>query len=199
MNRFITPLQSWWQSISQREKRMVVVCSVFALVAVVFWGVLQPMSEKSTQAKNRVLSEKQLVKWVTDNADKIVALRQQGGVVRTSEPLNQLITASTRRFNVELGLALLFLFPFRNREIKRMEDSMRRGNSFAFLCHDINELEHSRQVQLPRVSVVMPLKGFGEHNLHNWRSQVRLLYARKYKCVSSHFSFDFFKKKICDC
>ncbi len=102
MNRFITPLQSWWQSISQREKRMVVVCSVFALVAVVFWGVLQPMSEKSTQAKNRVLSEKQLVKWVTDNADKIVALRQQGGVVRTSEPLNQLITASTRRFNIEL-------------------------------------------------------------------------------------------------
>ncbi len=102
MNRFITPLQSWWQSISQREKRMVVVCSVFALVAVVFWGVLQPMSEKSTQAKNRVLSEKQLVKWVTDNADKIVTLRQQGGVVRSSEPLNQLITASTRRFNIEL-------------------------------------------------------------------------------------------------
>ncbi len=102
MNRFITPLQSWWQSISQREQRMVVICSVFALVAVVFWGVLQPMSEKGTQAKNRVLSEKQLVKWVTDNADKIVTLRQQGGVVRSSEPLNQLITASTRRFNIEL-------------------------------------------------------------------------------------------------
>lgn len=52
---------------------------------------------------------------------------------------------------------------------------MRRGNSFAFLCCDINELEHSNQVNLPRISVVMPLKGFGEHNLHNWRSQVRLL------------------------
>jgi len=102
MNRFITPLQSWWQSISQREQRMVVVCTVFALIAVVFWGVLQPMSAKSTQAKNRVLSEKQLVNWVTDNADKIVTLRQQGGVVRTSEPLNQLITDSTRRFNIEL-------------------------------------------------------------------------------------------------
>ncbi|KAK4784497.1 hypothetical protein SAY86_018865 [Trapa natans] len=65
----------------------------------------------------------------------------------------------------------------RNREINRMKDSMRRGNSFAFLCHDINELEHSRQVQLPRVSVVMPLKGFGEHNLHNWRSQITSLYG----------------------
>ena len=56
-----------------------------------------------------------------------------------------------------------------------MKDLMRDGNSFAFLCHDINELEHSKQVKLPRVTVVMPLKGFGEHNLHNWRSQVSLV------------------------
>ncbi|KAK4774156.1 hypothetical protein SAY87_029175 [Trapa incisa] len=65
----------------------------------------------------------------------------------------------------------------RNREIKRMKDNMRNGNSFAFLFHDINELEHSKQAQLPRVSVVMPLKGFGEHNLHNWRSQITSLYG----------------------
>ncbi|KAK6158983.1 hypothetical protein DH2020_006297 [Rehmannia glutinosa] len=38
---------------------------------------------------------------------------------------------------------------------------------FGFLC----------QVKLPRVSVVMPLKGFGEHNLHNWRSQITSLYG----------------------
>ncbi|CAO2822905.1 unnamed protein product [Amaranthus hypochondriacus] len=65
----------------------------------------------------------------------------------------------------------------RNREIKRMENQMRRGNDFAFLCHDINELEHSNQVNLPRVTVVMPLKGFGEHNLLNWRSQITTLYG----------------------
>lgn len=65
----------------------------------------------------------------------------------------------------------------RNREINRMKDSMKRGNSFAFLYRDINELEHSHQINLPRVSVVMPLKGFGEHNLHNWRSQITSLYG----------------------
>ncbi|KAJ6914131.1 hypothetical protein NC651_016403 [Populus alba x Populus x berolinensis] len=65
----------------------------------------------------------------------------------------------------------------RNREIKRIKDSMRAGNSFSFLCHDITELEHSYQTNLPRVTVVMPLKGFGEHNLHNWRSQVTSLYG----------------------
>ncbi|XP_026420407.1 uncharacterized protein LOC113316445 [Papaver somniferum] len=65
----------------------------------------------------------------------------------------------------------------RKREVKRMRRSFKDGNTFAFLCHNINELEHSFQSKLPRVSVIMPLKGFGEHNLQNWRSQITSLYG----------------------
>ncbi|KAL8129690.1 hypothetical protein V2J09_018845 [Rumex salicifolius] len=65
----------------------------------------------------------------------------------------------------------------RNREINQMKNSMKGGNSLAFLSHEIEDLEHSKQVNLPRVTVVMPLKGFGEHNLHNWRSQITTLYG----------------------
>ncbi|CAK8533929.1 unnamed protein product [Lathyrus sativus] len=65
----------------------------------------------------------------------------------------------------------------RRREIVRIKRSIKNGNNFAFICHDINELEHSNQVNLPRVTVIMPLKGFGEHNLHNWRTQFTSLYG----------------------
>eukprot|EP00249_Psilotum_nudum_P017701 c26449_g1_i1 orf=626-1981(-) len=65
----------------------------------------------------------------------------------------------------------------RGRELKQIRDEERNGNSFSFLYLDINDLEHSAQENLPRVSVVMPLKGFGEHNLSNWRSQVISLYG----------------------
>ncbi|KAG5087461.1 hypothetical protein JHK86_000073 [Glycine max] len=65
----------------------------------------------------------------------------------------------------------------RNREINRIKKSMRNGNNFAFLCHDISELEHSNQTDLPSVTVIMPLKGFGEHNLHNWKTQLTSLYG----------------------
>ncbi|XP_028078199.1 uncharacterized protein LOC114280062 isoform X1 [Camellia sinensis] len=65
----------------------------------------------------------------------------------------------------------------RSREIRQMKHSLKGGNSFAFLYHDINDLQHSNQVNLPRVTIVMPLKGFGEHNLHNWRSQITSLYG----------------------
>ncbi|CAN6451411.1 unnamed protein product [Victoria cruziana] len=65
----------------------------------------------------------------------------------------------------------------RNRMIEKIKDRIRRGNNFAFLCDDINDLDHYNQTNLPRVSVVMPLKGFGEHNLKNWRTQITSLYG----------------------
>ncbi|XP_058206692.1 uncharacterized protein LOC131320119 [Rhododendron vialii] len=76
-----------------------------------------------------------------------------------------------------LAVGWAFAAYVRSREIRQMKDSMKGGNSFAFLSHDINDLEHSNQVNLPRVTVVMPLKGFGEHNLHNWRTQITSLYG----------------------
>ncbi|XP_074375069.1 uncharacterized protein LOC141716790 [Apium graveolens] len=46
------------------------------------------------------------------------------------------------------------------------------GHQQNFLKHNnAFEFEHSKQVNIPRVTVIMPLKGFGEHNLHNWRTQ----------------------------
>ncbi|KAL7597921.1 hypothetical protein Lser_V15G25662 [Lactuca serriola] len=65
----------------------------------------------------------------------------------------------------------------RIREIWEMETSMQGGNSFAFLSHDIHDLERSKQEDLPGVTVVMPLKGFGEHNIHNWKTQITSLYG----------------------
>lgn len=65
----------------------------------------------------------------------------------------------------------------RKKEIRKMRRKMIDGNSFAFLCDDVDELEHSVQEKLPRVSVIMPLKGFGEHNLQNWRTQITSLYG----------------------
>ncbi|KAJ8466650.1 hypothetical protein OPV22_029202 [Ensete ventricosum] len=76
-----------------------------------------------------------------------------------------------------LALGWAFAAYIRNKVIRRMKLNIANGNSFAFICEDVNDLEHSAQVNLPRVSVIMPLKGFGEHNLQNWRSQITSLYG----------------------
>ncbi|MCG6213617.1 MULTISPECIES: type II secretion system protein M [Vibrio] len=95
-------LQTWWSGISQREQRLVLMCGGLLFLGVLYWGILQPLQQRSDAAKARIVSEQQLLQWVQSTADDIVALRGQGGVARTSQTLNQVITNSTRQFNIEL-------------------------------------------------------------------------------------------------
>jgi hypothetical protein len=65
----------------------------------------------------------------------------------------------------------------RAQELRRIREGEAAGNALAFLYPNVEDLEHSVQEKLPSVSVVMPLKGVGEHNLSNWRSQVLSMYG----------------------
>ncbi|XP_057839155.1 uncharacterized protein LOC131049143 isoform X2 [Cryptomeria japonica] len=76
-----------------------------------------------------------------------------------------------------LALGWALAATVRGKELKRIKDAEKDGHSLAFLYPNINDLEHSAQERLPRVSVVMPLKGFGEHNYSNWKSQLVSLYG----------------------
>lgn len=106
MKNFLNPLQhtmnTWWNGISQREQRLVLVCGGLLVVGVLYWGLLQPLQQRSENARTRIQTEQQLLQWVQSTADDIVALRRQGGVVRTAQTLNQVISSSTGQFNIEL-------------------------------------------------------------------------------------------------
>lgn len=102
MKQLINTLQQWWLSISQREQRLVVVCGLLLLVGGLYWGIVQPVSERAAEAQVRIQSEKQLLSWVKDKADEISQLRGQGGQPVSSLPINQAVSSSVGRFNVEL-------------------------------------------------------------------------------------------------
>lgn len=102
MKNSLNALQAWWTSISAREQKMVLGCLVLGIVGVIYWGVLSPLGQRTELAKARIVSEKQLLNWVTDKADDIVRLRAQGGVVASNQPFNQVISSSAQRFQIEL-------------------------------------------------------------------------------------------------
>ncbi|MDF4318599.1 type II secretion system protein M [Vibrio parahaemolyticus] len=102
MKNLISQAQAWWSGISQREQRLVLGCGAFAILGILYWGLLQPMSQRAELAQSRIQSEKQLLTWVQDKADDITALRKSGGVSFSNQPLNQLVSSSARRFKVEL-------------------------------------------------------------------------------------------------
>lgn len=102
MKNLLNPAQAWWSTISQREQRLVLVCGGLLLLGLLYWGVVQPLQQRSENARTRIQSEQQLLQWVKSTADDIITLRRQGGVVRTNQPFNQVIASSTRDFNIEL-------------------------------------------------------------------------------------------------
>ncbi|HAS6044835.1 TPA: type II secretion system protein M [Vibrio vulnificus] len=102
MTNLLNMFQAWWSSISQREQRLVVVCGVFGLIGLIYWGVLQPINARAEQAQLRIQSEKQLLSWVSEKADELTGLRASGGVSFSNQPLNQVIASSARQFKVEL-------------------------------------------------------------------------------------------------
>ncbi|KAL8489719.1 hypothetical protein ACS0TY_025565 [Phlomoides rotata] len=111
--------------------------------------------------------------WSFDSVDEFLFTTSRG----FCSPIGLFVQIQGFSICLLLALGWVLASYVRNRERRRMKESIKTGNNFAFLCYDINDLEHSNQVILPRVSVVMPLKGFGEHNLHNWKTQVTSLYG----------------------
>ncbi|MEZ8825348.1 type II secretion system protein M [Vibrio amylolyticus] len=102
MEKLVTSLKLWWQSISLREQRLVMIGSLLLMVGMGYWGIIEPMNQRSVQAQNRINSEKQLLSWVKNKADEIVQLRAKSGLISTAQPLNQLISSSAKQFKVEL-------------------------------------------------------------------------------------------------
>lgn len=102
MNNLLTSLQAWWLSISQREQRLVVACGLVVVLGGVYWGIVQPITDRANSAQLHIQSEKQLLTWVQNKGDEISALKANGGVTVSSMPINQAVSSSVKKFNVEL-------------------------------------------------------------------------------------------------
>lgn len=102
MKNLIDSLQAWWSGTSQREQRLVIACSVLLVMGAIYWGVLQPLNQRAELAQARIQSEKQLLNWVTNKADEITELRGSGGIAVSTQPLNQVVSSSIRRYKIEL-------------------------------------------------------------------------------------------------
>ena len=102
MNKILASLQVWWLRISLREQRLVAVGAVALAVGVLYWGIYQPIVQRAELAQSQVRSEKQLLSWVENKANDIVALRGSGAKTLSPLPFNQAVSSSARRFNIEL-------------------------------------------------------------------------------------------------
>lgn len=104
----IDRLQAWWQKLTLREQRLLFVAAISLLVGLLYWGVALPAIEKQKQAVELKRTESELLIWVQERANHIVQLRKvegkggQEAIVANNSPLNQVVSSSTKRFQIEL-------------------------------------------------------------------------------------------------
>ncbi len=95
---------TWFQSISPRERILVSGGSMALIMAVIYWGGIEPLNARAELAQNRINTERSLLTWVQKKADIIMTLRggDSGGMQVANDPMNQMIPNSTSRFKIEL-------------------------------------------------------------------------------------------------
>lgn len=94
---------SYWHARSHNEQRGIIITTVVLLLCLLYFGILNPLIMRANKAEQSLKNERQLSSWVANKVAQIQSLQQEGGDSSSSSmPLNQAVTSSTRRYQIEI-------------------------------------------------------------------------------------------------
>ncbi|CAM2874368.1 type II secretion system protein M [Vibrio rarus] len=159
MRKLQETLLGYWNRISLREQRMLIIAIGFGVAGLLYWGGFAPLKQKSELAQTRLANETQLLSWVKLEANTITELRKTSNApVVSTQPLNQLLSTSVGRFKVELirlqprdDMVQVWVQPVSFNKLMNWLLYLRqeKGVEVAFL--DINESETAGMVEVNRL------------------------------------------------
>ena len=97
-------LQSYWQARSQREQRGILITSIVLILAIIYFGLLSPLSTRIADSEKALNNEQELASWVSGKVSAIKSLKKSGNQAASVSnlPLNQAITTSVNSFKLEI-------------------------------------------------------------------------------------------------
>ncbi|WP_077663208.1 MULTISPECIES: type II secretion system protein M [Salinivibrio] len=103
----MSQLKARWQSLSEREQRLLMVAALVMLLSVLYWGIIAPIQAEANNARAALTSERRLLSDVQQKHQQIVQLRAQSGAssrapTSSNQPLNQVVAASAGEFSVTI-------------------------------------------------------------------------------------------------
>lgn len=89
---------NWWESISEREQRLVSVSSFCILIAVIYWGMWQPLSTKLETSENQLQRAQEVLSTTQERATVLVQSGAAGGkVVTQKQNLMQIVNLTAQQ------------------------------------------------------------------------------------------------------
>ena len=93
-------LKLWWASLQQREQRLVSMAGVVLVIGAFYWLLWQPLHQsRLTQQQAAQNARAQLI-WLQAQLPK---LSSEGSAVRTSASLNEVVSQTSRSFQVQVN------------------------------------------------------------------------------------------------
>lgn len=77
MNELINNLKTWFHSLEQRERLMVILGAIALVFAVFYFAIWQPLNSSLAQARTQVTAEAQQTRW-------LLGLREQAQMLRAN-------------------------------------------------------------------------------------------------------------------
>jgi len=88
----------WWESISEREQQLTLVSIFLIFVAVIYWGMWQPLSVQLAKSENQLQRAQQTLSTIQERATELV-LAGAGNKTAVSQKRNltQVVNVSARQ------------------------------------------------------------------------------------------------------
>ena len=94
----IERFNSWWASITEREQQLSVVSVFLLLIAIIYWGIWQPLSIGLANSENQLQRAQQTLSTTQQRATLLVSAGVgQGPAVSQNQNLTQIVNISARQ------------------------------------------------------------------------------------------------------
>ncbi|WP_196139291.1 type II secretion system protein M [Aliikangiella sp. G2MR2-5] len=96
-------LKQWFESLDEKEQKLVLVLSVFILLVMIFFALVKPINDQVGKLESKVKGQERIIAQWSDSIPKILASGGRGSGATSSQSLSSVVTASTRQFNLRVS------------------------------------------------------------------------------------------------
>ncbi|RKF13190.1 type II secretion system protein M [Alginatibacterium sediminis] len=139
-------MKQWWVQLQKREQQLLIVASMFAFFALVYWGIWQPLSSQKANLSQRLQTQQVLLDWALDNRDRLKQAPQQAD--GSFDNLNQLVSSTARANAITITRLLpkenqveLWIDAVRFESLLTWLEQLKKNHGVSTLLLEVEEIE----------------------------------------------------------
>lgn len=92
-----------FRQLNEREQRLVIFTGAFVFIAVIYLAIYAPLNDSIEKNQNSINSQTELLTWVSQNANKVIQMRQSGSKGSSfNGSLPQAVNQTAGRYNIAI-------------------------------------------------------------------------------------------------